>query len=174
MQASWRNFPDKNDKSWKNTQQHVNFENHKFYGFFNFNSIIAVTVRWKIFCTSKDICLDVSKIPYFGYCSIVWAILAEVSDKPQQLNSHNRSTRITTFSYYKVRSRFLKDFGLERLERRRIKQLAEVMCENYYYCTWIDRVSVICHVFVYLILEILFRIGPFLTKSWCYRRKPAS
>lgn len=121
--------------------------------------------------TSKNISLDVSKIAYFDCCSVVWAILAEVSDKPQQLNGHNWAAKITIFSNYKVRSSFLNDFGLERLERRRIKKLAEVMCDIYNYRTWNDRVVLICQVFIHIISEILCPIGSFLEQKLMLQKK---
>ena len=81
----------------KKLKKHVNLENHKC------DSKMKGILYIQVFCT------DVSKMPYFDYCSLLWVILAEIyRDKPQQLNGHNKAARITTFSNYKVRSSFFK------------------------------------------------------------------
>ena len=66
-------------------------------------------------------------MPYFNYCSTVWGNISKgLSDKFQKLQ--NRAARILTFSGYETRSRVLFDeFGWERLENIRHKQLAMMM-----------------------------------------------
>ena len=66
-------------------------------------------------------------VPYFNYCSTVWGNIGKgLSDKIQKLQ--NRPARILTFSNYETRSGVLLDeLGWERLENKRLKQLAMIM-----------------------------------------------
>ena len=66
-------------------------------------------------------------MPYFNYCGAVWGNINKgLADKLQKLQ--NRAARILTFSNYDVRSSVLLDeFGWERLEYVRLKQLAVTM-----------------------------------------------
>ena len=66
-------------------------------------------------------------VPYFNYCSTVWGNIGKgLSDKIQKLQ--NRAARILTFSNYETRSSILLDeLGWERLENKRLKQLAMIM-----------------------------------------------
>ena len=66
-------------------------------------------------------------VPYFNYCGTVWGNIGkELSDKIQKLQ--NRAARILTFSNYQTRSGVLLDeLGWERLENKRLKQLAMIM-----------------------------------------------
>ena len=66
-------------------------------------------------------------VPYFNYCSTVWGNIGKgLSYKIQKLQ--NRAARILTFSNYKTCSSILLDeLGWERLENKRLKQLAVIM-----------------------------------------------
>ena len=65
--------------------------------------------------------------PYFDYCSCVWASTSKgLSDKLQRLQ--NRSARIIKQANYETRSSdLLNELGWEKLEDRRINQLAVTM-----------------------------------------------
>ena len=102
----------------------MNLENHKLYSFFNLNSIKAVKVRLKEYCKSKNFPQMSAKCLISGDIDRVLSVKLELSS-------------FLTISFDEVS---LNDLGQERLEHRRIKQLAEVMCEIYNYRTWNDRV----------------------------------
>ena len=70
---------------------------------------------------------NVLAVPYFIYCSTVWGNIGKgLSDKIQKLQ--NRAARILTFSNYETRSSVLLDgLGWERLENKRLKQLAMII-----------------------------------------------
>ena len=66
-------------------------------------------------------------MPYFNYCSPVWDNIGKgLSDKLHLLQ--NRAARSVTLSNFEVRSSDLLDeFSWERLENKRLKQLAVIM-----------------------------------------------